>query len=38
MQSQGFKKRGNNFAKDCDGFSLTVNIQSSRYLVTGTSQ
>lgn len=30
FKAMGFKKRGNNFAKDCGKFSLTVNIQSSR--------
>lgn len=30
-KAKGFKKRGNNFAKDCGEFALTVNIQSSRW-------
>ena len=31
FKAKGFKKRGNNFAKDCGEFALTVNIQSSRW-------
>jgi hypothetical protein len=31
FKAKDFKKRGNNFAKDCGEFALTVNIQSSRW-------